>query len=59
MRTQLEWDLIRDKVAAQCEVNVEEEDVLNEARGVVARHSHSSVRTHSPTRSSTSMLRKC
>lgn len=37
MRPQLEWDLIRDKLAAQCEVKVEEEDVLNEARGVVAR----------------------
>lgn len=37
MRGQLEWDLIRDNVAEKFEVKVNEEDVLDEARGVVAR----------------------
>lgn len=37
MRGQLEWDLVRDNVAEKFEVKVNEEDVLDEARGVVAR----------------------
>lgn len=37
MRDQLEWDLIRDNVAEKFEVKVNEEDVLDEARGVVVR----------------------
>ncbi len=37
MRQQLEWDLIRDNVAVKFDVKVNEEDVLDEARGVVAR----------------------
>lgn len=37
MRGQLQWDLIRDNIAVKFDVKVEEEDVLNEARGVVAR----------------------
>ena len=37
MRSQLEWDLVRDNIASQFDVKVEEEDIFNEARGVVAR----------------------
>lgn len=37
LRPQLEWDLIRDNVAEKFGVKVSEEDVLDEARGVVAR----------------------
>lgn len=37
LRGQLEWDLIRDNVAEQFGVKVNDEDVLDEARGVVAR----------------------
>lgn len=37
MRKQLEWDLIRDKIAADFGVKVEESDIVAEARGVVAR----------------------
>lgn len=37
MRGQLEWDLIRDNIAAQFGVKLEEEDLMNEARGVVVR----------------------
>lgn len=37
MRGQLEWDLVRDNIASQFDVKVEEDDILNEARGVVAR----------------------
>ena len=37
MRGQLEWDLVRDNIAEKFEVKVNEEDVLDEARGVVAR----------------------
>lgn len=37
LRPQLEWDLIRDNVAEKFGVNVSDEDVLDEARGVVAR----------------------
>lgn len=37
MRPSLEWDLVRDAVAAQFAVKVEEEDILNQARGAVAR----------------------
>lgn len=37
MRGQLEWDLIRDDIASSHDVKVEEDDILNEARGVVAR----------------------
>lgn len=37
MRGQLEWDLVRDNIASSFGVNVDENDILNEARGVVAR----------------------
>ena len=37
MRGQLSWDLIRDNIALQHEVKVTEEDLMNEARGVVIR----------------------
>lgn len=37
LRPQLEWDLIRDNVAEKFGVKVSDEDVLDEARGVVAR----------------------
>lgn len=37
MRGQLEWDLVRDNIASQFGVKIEEEDIFNEARGVVAR----------------------
>ena len=37
MRGQLQWDLIRDNIAEKFGVKVTEDDVLNEARGVVAR----------------------
>lgn len=37
MRGQLEWDLVRDSIAEKFGVKVEKEDVLDEARGVVAR----------------------
>ncbi|MDE6095858.1 MAG: trigger factor [Muribaculaceae bacterium] len=37
MRGQLEWDLVRDNIASQFDVKIDEEDILNEARGVVAR----------------------
>lgn len=37
MRKQLEWDLIRDSIAARYEVKVGEEDLKNEARAVVYR----------------------
>lgn len=37
MRAQLEWDLVRDNIANAFGVKIEEEDILNEARGVVVR----------------------
>ncbi len=37
MREQLEWDLIRDSIAEQFKVQLTQEDMLDEARGVVAR----------------------
>jgi trigger factor len=37
MRGTLTWDLIRDNIAAKFEVKVTEEDILDEARGAVAR----------------------
>lgn len=37
MRPQLQWDLVRDNIAEKYEVKVSNEDVLDEARGVVAR----------------------
>lgn len=37
MRPQLEWDLIREAIAEKFGVKVEKEDVLEEARGIVAR----------------------
>lgn len=37
MRGQLEWDLIRDAIADKFNVKVENEDVLEEARGLVVR----------------------
>jgi len=37
LRDQLEWDLVRDNVAEKFGVKVNEEDVVDEARGVVAR----------------------
>ncbi len=37
MRSQLEWDLVRDSIASSFDVKVDENDILNEARGVVAR----------------------
>ena len=37
LRPQLTWDLIRDNIAEKFGVKVEESDVLDEARGVVAR----------------------
>ena len=37
MRGQLTWDLIRDNIAAQHEIKLNEEDLKNEARGLVIR----------------------
>ena len=37
LRSQLEWDLVRDNIAEKFEVKVSNEDVLDEARGVVVR----------------------
>ncbi|MDE6422490.1 MAG: trigger factor, partial [Muribaculaceae bacterium] len=37
LRGQLNWDLIRDNIAEKFEVKVSQEDVLDEARGVVVR----------------------
>ena len=37
MRGQLTWDLIRDNIAMQHEVKLTEEDLMDEARGVVVR----------------------
>ncbi|MDE6443596.1 MAG: hypothetical protein K2K64_04125 [Muribaculaceae bacterium] len=37
MRPQLNWDLIRDNIAGKFGVTVTEEDLLDEARGVVVR----------------------
>ncbi|MBD5357140.1 MAG: trigger factor [Bacteroides sp.] len=37
MRGQLSWDLIRDNIALQFGVKITEEDLMNEARGVVIR----------------------
>ena len=37
LRGQLEWDLVRDNIAEKIEVKVTQEDVLDEARGVVVR----------------------
>lgn len=37
MRPQLEWDLVRDRIAADFGVKVEEDDIMTEARGLVAR----------------------
>ena len=37
MRGQLTWDLIRDNIASKFEVKISEEDLMNEARGVVVR----------------------
>ncbi len=37
MREQLEWDLIRDSIAEQFKVQLTQEDMLDEARGVVTR----------------------
>ena len=37
MRGQLVWDLIRDNIASKFEVKLSEEDLLDEARGAVAR----------------------
>lgn len=37
MREQFEWDLIRDSIAEQFKVQLTQEDMLDEARGVVAR----------------------
>ncbi|MDE6337281.1 MAG: trigger factor [Muribaculaceae bacterium] len=37
LRGQLEWDLVRDNIAEKFEVKVSNEDILDEARGVVVR----------------------
>ena len=37
LRGQLNWDLIRDNIAEKFEVKISQEDVLDEARGVVVR----------------------
>ncbi len=37
LRGQLEWDLVRDNIAEKFEVKVNNEDILDEARGVVVR----------------------
>ncbi len=37
MRGQLTWDLIRDNIAVKFDVKLTQEDLLNEARGVVIR----------------------
>ncbi len=37
LRGQLTWDLVRDNIAEKFEVKVSQEDVLDEARGVVVR----------------------
>ncbi|MDE6769187.1 MAG: trigger factor, partial [Muribaculaceae bacterium] len=37
LRGQLEWDLVRDNIAENFEVKVSNEDILDEARGVVVR----------------------
>ncbi|MDE6298553.1 MAG: trigger factor, partial [Muribaculaceae bacterium] len=37
MRPQLVWDLVRDNIAAQFNVDVTEEDILDEARAIVVR----------------------
>lgn len=37
MRGQLEWDLVRDNIAAKYGIKVEDDDVYNEARGLVVR----------------------
>lgn len=37
MLPQLQWDLVRDNIAVQHDVKVTEDDIRNEARGMVAR----------------------
>lgn len=37
LRGQLEWDLVRDNIAEKFEVKISNEDILDEARGVVVR----------------------